>query len=308
MQLIEVCCLPHGLLTLHQEHIGIVTGDECRFQEVLFLVWLVLKDIDGELDELVAMGRIDIAGIQQGVADQFDAPTFARQTVDTTEFGGIGNAFLFHSFAGTHRHAVVLCENEIDMAEITLIVFNCHVAALLCPVSLESVCQLYLWKTVDSLDKTVMPLNGRGGVFESFDLQYAAFSMKLMCDILSHGFSHLIVVGTDESCVFLGVGLAFEDNDGNTLVIGTVDGRGDGLYLVRSYNQQIDICLNKTVNLLHLSLIAIVGRGETHLYVPLDIGSHTQLRILLVTPDITGALGDADDMPWWLLATTGDDQ
>ena len=117
--------------------------------------------------------------------------------------------------------------------------------------------------------------------------------MKLMCDILSHGFSHLIVV---------------EDNDGNTLVIGTVDGRGDGLYLVRSYNQQVDICLNKTVNLLHLSLIAIVGRGETHLYVPLDISSHTQLRILLVTPDITGALGYADDMPRRLLATTGDDQ
>ena len=129
MQLIEVCRLPHGLLTLHQEHIGIVTSDECRFQEVLFLVWFVLKDIDGELDELVAMGRIDIAGIQQGVADQFDAPTFARQTVDTTEFGGIGNAFLFHSFAGTHRHAVVLCENEIDMAEVTLIVFNSRVAS-----------------------------------------------------------------------------------------------------------------------------------------------------------------------------------
>ena len=254
------------------------------------------------------MGRIDIAGIQQGVADQFDTPAFPWQTVDATEFGGVGNTFLFHSLAGTHRHAVVLCENEIDMAEITLIVFNSRIAALLCPVSLESVCQLYLWKTVDGSDKTIMPLDGRGGVFESFDLQYAAFSMKLMCDILSHGFSHLIVVGTDESSVFLGVGLAFEDNDGNTLVIGTVDGRGDGLYLVRSYNQQVDTCLHQTINLLHLSFITIVSRGETHLYVSLDISSHTQLRILLVTPDITGALGDADDMPRRLLATTGDDQ
>ena len=65
-------------------------------------------------------------------------------------------------------------------------------------------------------------------------------SVKPRDDILAHHMPHLIVVGTDEGSIFLRVSLALEHNDGNTLVVGTVDGCRDCGNLIGSYNKQVN--------------------------------------------------------------------
>jgi hypothetical protein len=43
--------------------------------------------------------------------------------------------------------------------------------------------------------------------------------------------------------------------------------------------------------LFYLSLVAVVGGGKAQLHVVLKIGSHAQLGILFLTPDVCRALG-----------------
>ena len=110
--------------------------------------------------------------------------------------------------------------------------------------------------------------------------------MQLSGDVLPHLAAHLVVVGTDEGGVFLGVGLALKDNDGNASVVGAVDGGGDGGYLVGGYDEQVDARRHKTVNLLHLTFVVVVGCRKAQLNVIVEVGGYLQLRILLLAPNV----------------------
>ena len=107
---------------------------------------------------------------------------------------------------------------------------------------------------------------------------------------MPHHVSHLIVVGTHKGGVFPRVSLTLEHDDGDALVEGTVDSRGNGCHLVRSHYQQIDATGHQRVNLLYLALIAIVGSSKAKLHTVLKVGTHAKLGILLLTPDVCRTL------------------
>ena len=92
-------------------------------------------------------------------------------------------------------------------------------------------------------------------------------------DILAHQVPHFIVVGTHIGRVFLGVGLALKYDYRDTLVVGPVDGRRDCRYLVRCNNQQVDASADEAVDLLNLTLVAIVCHSKPQFHIIMEIGA-----------------------------------
>ena len=70
------------------------------------------------MHHLIAMGGIDIRGIQDTVAHTLHAATRCGQGIDTTEKCTL-QLGLIHRLIGTHCHTVVLSEHEIDLSHIT---------------------------------------------------------------------------------------------------------------------------------------------------------------------------------------------
>ena len=73
-------------------------------------------------------------------------------------------------------------------------------------------------------------------------------------------------------------------------VVGAVDGGRDGAHLVGGYDEQVDAALDEAVDLLYLTLVAVVGGGKLQIDIAVEVGSNAQLGILLVAPDVVGAL------------------
>ena len=116
VELVDIGRLAHDFLILHEQHIGIVARDEGRHQLHLLFVGLAVKNVYGELQQLVATGGIDIGGVENGVAHQLYAPVLTSQTVDAAEHrqGGLLATLLDKSPAHAHGHAVVLAKDEVD--------------------------------------------------------------------------------------------------------------------------------------------------------------------------------------------------
>ena len=68
MQLLNVSRLPYHLVTLKLEHASIVMCNQGRHEFCFFLVGLALENVNRKLNQLVAMGRINVGGLKQRVA------------------------------------------------------------------------------------------------------------------------------------------------------------------------------------------------------------------------------------------------
>ena len=111
-----------------------------------------------------------------------------------------------------------------------------------------------------------MTLLGRRRTLQTKDFQHTTLPLEAHHHIFAHDAADLIVVGTDEGCVFWGIGLALKHNHGDTFMVGAVDGWGHGGQLVRGYDEQLDAALHETVDLLDLSFGVITGCLETQLH------------------------------------------
>lgn len=89
--------------------------------------------------------------------------------------------------------------------------------------------------------------------------------------------AHLVVVGTDEGGVLMGVGLTLEDDDGDAFVVGTVDGGTDGGELVGGNDQEVDAAADEVVDLLYLALGVVEGGGKAQLDALVEVGLHLHL-------------------------------
>ena len=68
-----------------------------------------------------------------------------------------------------------------------------------------------------------MSLDGCRRTFQTSYLHECALASHLRGNKLSHGLAHEIVVGTHEGSVFIAVGSAVEEYDGDAAVVCTVD-------------------------------------------------------------------------------------
>ena len=105
-----------GLL-LHQ--LGTVQGDELHvlgrhhhtLQFVVALIVLARQDVEGELDDAVAVRRIDIGAAL--VALPHILQSLAGQSVDAQDLHLALHAGVCHGLIGTGGHAVVMTEHDV---------------------------------------------------------------------------------------------------------------------------------------------------------------------------------------------------
>ena len=201
------------------------------------LVWLAVEDVDGQLEQLVAVGGVNIRGIEDGVADAGDAAVFAWQAVDAAEAG-------LHPFSqcltGTDGHTVVLPEHEVDIRQIACAGFHGIVGTLLGPVALQCGDEVDVWILGYGVTEPLVAVDGGRRAFQSHNLHHLALAVEPCGNVFSHQAPHLVVVGSHEGGVFLRVGLALEHDDGDAQVVGTVDGGGDGSHLIGRHDEQVD--------------------------------------------------------------------
>ena len=119
MQLLEAVRLAHDFLALHQQHAGIILGDKRRHQIRLLLVGVSLEDIHRQLQQLVAVGGIDVGRIQQRVLHESDTAVLAWQAVDAAEQRQHATSRL-KGRASTHRGAVVHAEHQVNFLSLVL--------------------------------------------------------------------------------------------------------------------------------------------------------------------------------------------
>ena len=182
------------------------------------------------------------------------------------------------------------------------------VGTLLRPVALQGGHQLDAGVMLQCVHETFVAINGGRGAFQTHHFQHTALAVQLRGNVLAHDVAHLVVVGGDKGGVFLGIGLALEYDDGDALVVGAVDGRRNGLHLIGSHDEQVNTCTHEAVNLLHLSLVAVIGCCKAQFNTFLKIGLHAHLGILLLTPDVGRALRHAYNVAWLLTAAPDTEQ
>ena len=120
MQLLQVARLAHDFLALHQQHAGIVLGDKRRHEFGLLFIGVSLQNIHRQLQQLVAMGGIDVGCIQQRILHQADATVLARQAINAAEQRQ-HNACLLKGFAGTHRRTVVHAKHQVNLLSLVFV-------------------------------------------------------------------------------------------------------------------------------------------------------------------------------------------
>ncbi len=277
VQLLDVFCLPYHLVAFEHEHARIVVGHQGRHEFCLFLVGLAFEDVHCKLQQLVAMGGVDVGRLEQRVAHQPDAAVLARQAVDAAKQGQC-LAHLAKCFAGAHCRAVVHAEDQIHLRIVVGVepLFHDGVGRGLGPVALQGRHHLYAWILRDDACEAVVALNGWRRAFQSHHLHDFSVSVESGDDVFTHQAPHFIVVGAHVGGIFLGTGLSIKHNHRDALVIGSVDGRRDGGHLVGRDNQQVDAALQQAVDLLDLALVAVVGRRKAQLDVVVKIGANVQ--------------------------------
>ena len=161
----------------------------------------------------------------------------------------------------------------------------------LCPVALQCRHQSDIGIGFQRIRKTIVSFDGGRRAFQTHDLHHVALSFQTGGNVFAHHTPHLVIIGTDKGRVFLGIGFPFENNDRDALIVGSVDGGRNGGHLVGGNNQQVDACINQTVNLLYLSFIAVVGCCKAQFHILVEVGTHPEFGILFLAPDIFRALG-----------------
>ena len=123
-------------------------------------------------------------------------------------------------FVGTNCHTVVLPEHTDDVLPTLQHRVHQPVATLLRPITVASEQPTLIG---NSLHKPFMTFLCRRRAFQSFDFQDKSLAF-LPDNVFAYHAAHHLVVGSHEGRIFVRVGLAVEENHGNSLVVGSVDG------------------------------------------------------------------------------------
>ena len=172
----------HHLLGLHQQHLSILPCDQCRLQPGFLRVRLAVEDVHRQLQQLVAMCGIDVGSRQYGVAHQLDAPTLAGQSVDAAVADKPVLAHLLpfrQRLAGAHRHAVVLCEDKVDAAQVAFVALHLLIGTLFGPVAVQHGCKTDVGVALHGVGKTIVPLDGRRRTLQTLHLHHHAAATEL---------------------------------------------------------------------------------------------------------------------------------
>ena len=135
-----------------------------------------------------------------------------------------------------------------------------------------------------------MAFHGRRRTFQACYLHQHTCSCHLLPDEFTHSLPHFVIVGTHKSSIFVAVGLAVEEYHGNAFVVGLFDNGRECGFRVGRHHQQINMLVDKGLNLTNLQTVAVIGRRQFYLHIIIGISSGHHFPILLISPDIFATL------------------
>ena len=204
---------------------------------------------------------------------------------------------LLHRLARTHRHAVVVTENAVDVAPHGKYAVHLPVTFIIQPPAIARGNDVDAWLSLHGIHKAAMPLDGGRRAAKPLYLHHVkAFALGLRQDVPAHRLPHLIVVATDEGGVFLRVGLAVEQYHGYAIVVSAVYCRRHSVHLVGRDDKQVYAHLDETVYLRYLRLVVVARRNITHVDVVIQVCTAHKLVVELVAPVVFAALRHGDDI------------
>ena len=160
LQLFQLFRLPHHLVALQEEHVGVVACDKSGGEHRLPLIRLPFEDFQSQLQQVVSPRRVDVAGIEQRVANQTDAAVLTGKAVDATEHWQ-GQVPLHKRLASADGRAVVVAEDEVDVAQGVQTILHSVVCRAFRPVALKCGHHLHLGEVGDGVAKAFVALVGR---------------------------------------------------------------------------------------------------------------------------------------------------
>ena len=187
-----------------------------------------------------------------------------------------------------------MSKNKVDAVDVLGVLHYHVVSALLSPIAYECGDYLHFGIFFESVVKTIVAFLGGRRTVQPCYLQNSALAVEPARHITRHTESHFVIVGTHKGGVFGGAGLALEYNHRHTAFGSTVYRRRNALHLVRSHDEQVNATFYEAVDLLNLSLAIVVSRCKTEFYALVKIGFHSQLRVLLASPNIIRTLRHPD--------------
>ena len=102
----------HLHAALHDDG-GVVGGDDNAAHGVLVLIGLSLQDVQGQPDNLLAMGGIDIGSCKHSRLHIVDTFSLAWQSVDTEEANAFFQMQLLRCLVGVSRRKVTVAEDDV---------------------------------------------------------------------------------------------------------------------------------------------------------------------------------------------------
>ena len=205
-------------------------------------------------------------------------------------------AVAHHHLARSVSHTVVMCEHTVDVGGVREYVVHGMSSARPGPFAVAHTCERDAGISLQGVGETAVAVDGRRRVLQSGYLHHAPPAAKLGGDIMSHGGSYGIVVGSDECGVFCGIGLTVEIYHRYSPVVGSVYRLRHGVNLVRRHHEQVYPAIRQTVYLGYLPPVVVVGGSDAQLYIVEEISAHAQLFVKLVTPYVLAALRHSYDI------------
>ena len=146
----------------------------------------------------------------------------------------------------------------------------------------------------EGFGKSPMPLHGGRGAFESGNLHQGSLPVHLCGDEPSHGLPDGVVVSTHICGEVLAVGAAVEEDDGDAVFVGPVEGSGDMAGGVGGHDEEVDLFVDEMLYLFNLLLVVITGGKDFKFHMVKDVTADFKFLVELVAPDVLAALRHAD--------------
>ena len=218
----------------------------------------------------------------------------AGQGIDADKAHPSGTLPSVGSFVGTRRHAVVLCEDGINVRKAVEQGFHLLARLPAQPGTLAGCQQAYAGVIGDAFQKTFVPLDGRGGTSKSGNLHHNAAALQQRADVSGYFTAYGAVVGTDVGGVSVGRDFAVHQYHGDAFAVGFLHHRSDGLGFVGRHHQQVHPFVDKIADVLFLPGVIVFGGAHLHLHIVIKTGFAGNLAVHLPPPLVVATLGDTD--------------
>ena len=198
-------------------------------------------------------------------------------------------AKLFGHIRRCDRHAVVVGINQIHLFMYTENRVANHSRILVVPVAIHRGDQLQ--PVAGGLfHEALVPLDGWCRTGQTMNLNDLSLPANQVTGIMCGGSAKLYIVHTLIGRVGVSVDVSVEHHDRNPLIVDFLHDGCDGICLIRSHNDSVEMLIHKILQIGNLLLTAVICRADLHGGIPMKHDLTQDLVVAFVAPVIGTAL------------------